>query len=70
MKLKASPESKICLSCGHWVSDMDEAIFLEMDESDGKSYGYHCQFCAKYLIEQGYARIVNTNSIQSDTKDG
>lgn len=52
--MKASPESKIYLSCGHIIRDMKEGLFLEVDEPDGKTYGYYCKVCAAGMA--GYSR--------------
>jgi DNA-directed RNA polymerase subunit RPC12/RpoP len=60
MRLKGSPESKIILSCGHPVTDMDEAVRLELDD---KTYSYQCKDCAEKMMKEGHARIYKQTEV-------
>jgi len=45
----------IHLTCGHMVKELDEGINLEIDDSEGKEYGFYCRDCAEKFIKAGFA---------------
>ena len=47
----------IVLCCGHRVKELDEGVYLEVDDCDGKYYGHYCKECADRKIKEGYARV-------------